>query len=706
VGWRIGIDVGGTFTDLVLYDDRSHQLSAEKVPSVRTDPSEGILYGIQRLLRTAEVSPASVEYVAHGTTVATNSLLERTGARTALITTKGFRDLLEIARQKRPSLYNLLAQKPVPLVPRRRRYEVAERVMADGSIRTPLRLVDIDRVLEQIDGDPSDGRVEALAICFLYSFLSPDHERQVLERARARFPSLAIAASHEVQPEFREYERLSTTVANAYLAPQMSAYVRAFGRRMAELGVENAPYINQSNGGTISVEEAARVPVRTVLSGPSAGVAGAAWIAAQAGFDPIATFDMGGTSTDVAFVRDGTPTVSFEREIGGITLRGPTLDIHTVGAGGGSIAWRDSGGALKVGPQSAGADPGPACYRRGGTDPTVTDANLVLGRLAPAGLAGGTVALDIARAEAALQPFAHDLGMSILEAAEGILRVVNTNMANAVRVVTVRRGVDTTGLTLVAFGGAGPLHGVELADELGIPKVAVPPGPGLLCALGLLVEDLRTDLVRTHLELLQPAGLSRVKSRFADMETEVHRWLDREEVPRARRRLERWLDLRYVGQNFEISVPASGAMGRNGDCSTLRKRFLERHEQVYGFAAPDEPIQVVNLRLIGRGVVNPPKLARLPRGRNSKGAPILGHRDVYVDNQTGFVQCRLYARSQLRAGQLIAGPAVIEQFDSTTWLPPLHEAAVDDLGFLVIRRAESRRHQRPARAREVEVSLV
>ena len=687
MGYRLGIDVGGTFTDLVLYDDVSSALSIEKVPSVPADPADGIVQGIVRLLRAAGVAPAAVGYVAHGTTAATNALLERKGARTALITTKGFRDLLEIARQKRPALYDLHARKPVPLVPRHRRYEVAERVMTDGRVRTPLDLEEVERVLARIAAEPSaGGPVEALAICFLYSFLAPDHERQVLERARARFPSLAIVASNEVHPEFREYERLSTTVANAYLAPRMSAYVRAFRRRVEELGIPALPYINQSNGGTMSVEEAARVPVRTALSGPSAGVAGAAWIAAQTGFDAIATFDMGGTSTDVAFVHGGTPSLAFEREIGGVMLRVPTLDIHTVGAGGGSIAWRDSGGALKVGPQSAGADPGPACYGRGGEAPTVADANLILGRLGPTGLAGGTVPLDPARAEAAIGRLARELGLSPLEAARGVVRVVNANMANAVRVVTVQRGVDPTGLTLVPFGGAGPLHAGELAQELGIPTLAVPPAPGLLCALGLLVEDLRTDAVRTHLALLQPDGLAALAARFAEMERDAMHWLDRESVPAARRRLERWLDLRYVGQNFELLVPVPEETWRDGDCAALRRRFLETHEQVYGFAAEDEPVQVVNVRLVARGLADPPRLARLPRGGAEASAAEVGRRGVYVDDAQGVVPCPVYARARLLAGQRIAGPAVVEQFDATTWLLPRQEAVVDDLGFLVIRR--------------------
>jgi N-methylhydantoinase A len=687
VAYRLGIDVGGMFTDLVLYDEGSQSLVVEKVPSVPADPSEGIVEGIVRLLRRAGVAPAAVDHVAHGTTVATNALLEKTGARTALITTRGFRDLLEIARQKRPALYDLLARKPAPLVPRGRRFEVDERVLADGEVRVPLDAAGVERVLDAIEAASADAPIEALAICFLYAFLAPEHERDVADRARKRLPGVAVVASHEVHAEFREYERLSTTVANAYLAPRMSAYVGAFRTRVEALGIRATPYINQSNGGTMSVDEAVRLPVRTALSGPSAGVAGAAWIAGQAGFDAIATFDMGGTSTDVAFVRGGAPSLAFEREIGGVVLRAPTLDIHTVGAGGGSIAWRDSGGALKVGPQSAGADPGPACYGRGGRLPTVTDANLVLGRLGAAGLLGGAVPLDAGRAEAAVDALARELGLGRIEAARGIVRVVNASMANAVRLVTVQRGVDPTGLTLVPFGGAGPLHAGELARDLGVRAIAVPPGPGLLCALGLLVEDLRTDAVRTHLAPLDAAALPALAAHFESLEVDAIGWLDRERVPAGRRRLERWLDLRYIGQNFELLVPVPEETWIAGDCAVIMRRFFEAHERVYGFAADDEPVQVVNVRLVARGLADPPALARLPRAASDASIARVARRDVHLGDARGVVACDVYDRARLLAGHRIEGPAVIEQFDATTWLLPGQEARVDDLGFLVVQEA-------------------
>jgi N-methylhydantoinase A len=680
MGYRLGIDVGGTFTDLVLFSEESGTLVVEKVPSVPSDPSEGIMDGIRRILERAGALPADVAYVAHGTTVATNTLLQRHGARTALITTRGFRDLLEIARQRRPSLYDLRAPKPRVLVRRKLRREVPERVMADGTVRTPLDLAAVDGVLDQLAGED----IEALAVCLLYSFLHPDHERAVVERARRRLPGVAVSASSEVLPEFREYERLSTTVANAYLLPRMARYVRAFSRRVADAGIRPAPYINQSNGGTISIDEAARAPVRTVLSGPSAGVMGAAWLARHRGISSLVTFDMGGTSTDVSFVKDGVPTQAFEREIDGIPLRVAGLDIETIGAGGGSIARRDSGGALRVGPESAGAHPGPACYARGGSAATVTDANLLLGRLGPDGLLGGGMPLDTAAAAAAVDALAGALALSSVEAARGIVAVVNANMAGAVRLVTVQRGVDPAGLALLAFGGAGPLHAGALARELGIRTIVVPPSPGLLCALGLLVEDLRMDAVRTSVTRLDADALDRLDKLFAEMDAEAVAWLERERVPPARRSLERWLDMRYMGQNYELLVPVPDEVWQIRRIEPLRQRFLALHEAAYGYAASDEPIQVVNARLVARGRPDPPVLPRSPAGRGDASSAVKARRRVFFEDADGFVECPVYDRGGLGAGHVVAGPAVVEQFDSTTLIHPGQKAEVDDLGFLLI----------------------
>ncbi|MBI4608702.1 MAG: hydantoinase/oxoprolinase family protein [Candidatus Rokubacteria bacterium] len=682
MGYRIGIDVGGTFTDLALLNEETGVLIVGKVPSTPSDPSEGILHGISRILAEAGASPGQIGYLAHGTTVSTNTLLQRKGARVGLITTRGFRDLLEIARQRRPSLYDLHVPKPAPLIPRALRIEVAERVMADGSVRLPLDLAEVDRALE---GLAREG-VEALAVCFLYAYRSPDHERRVLERARSLMPNVFCSASHEVLPEFREYERLTTTVVNAYLGSVLVGYIQAFRRRVRELGIVAVPYINQSNGGTIGIDEAARAPVKTLLSGPSAGVAGAAWLAQKAGVSSVVTFDMGGTSTDVSFVRDGTPALAFEREIAGVPIRIPALDIHTIGAGGGSIAWRDSGGALMVGPQSAGADPGPACYGRGGTEPTVTDANLLLGRLSPKGLLGGRMPLDLARAGEVIAKLGEALDLSAVGTARGIIKVVNANMARALRVVTVQRGVDPTRLALLAFGGAGPLHAGALARELGIRTILVPPGPGILCALGLLVEDLRADAVRTWVGRLDAQALDELEPIFTALEADATAWLDRERVPPERRQLARWLDLRYEGQNYELLVPVPDEVWRERSAEGLRQRFLQVHEATYGFSAEAEPIQVVNARLVARGVPDQPEIPRRKPGALDASAALLGRRHVDFD-EAGVLDCPVYDRARLVAGNRLAGPGVIEQFDSTTLLHPGQEALVDELGVLIITEA-------------------
>jgi N-methylhydantoinase A len=681
MGYRLGIDVGGTFTDLVLFSEDSGALVVEKVPSVPADPAQGIVDGIVRILATAGAAPGAVGYAAHGTTVATNTLLQRHGARTALITTEGFRDLLEIARQRRPSLYDLHAPKPRVLVRRKLRRELPERVISDGTVRRPLDPQAVDRVLSELAGED----IEALAVCFLYSFLHPEHERLVVERAGERLPGVAVCASSDVLPELREYERLSTTVANAYLLPRMASYVRAFSRRVADLGIACTPYINQSNGGTISIDEAARAPVRTVLSGPSAGVMGAVWLAAELGLDSLVTFDMGGTSTDVSLVSDGRPALTFEREIDGIPLRVAGLDIHTIGAGGGSIAWRDSGGALRVGPESAGAHPGPACYARGGTAATVTDANLLLGRLGPEGLLGGAMKLHIDAAGAAIEPLAQALALSPIDTARGIVAMVNANMAGAVRLVTVQRGVDPGGLALLAFGGAGPLHAGALARELGIRTVVVPPSPGLLCALGLLVEDLRTDAVRTCVARLDADAVGGLDKLFAEMEAEAVGWLERERVPADRRSLERWLDMRYAGQNYELLVQVPDEVWTGRRIEPLRERFLAQHETAYGYAAADEPIQIVNARIVARGRPDPPRLPRIPRASSRVPARPTGRRQVYFESAGGFVDTPVYGRRHLGADHVIVGPAVIEQFDSTTLLHPGQRAEADEVGFLLIR---------------------
>jgi N-methylhydantoinase A len=675
---RLGVDVGGTFTDVALWDDASHRLSVFKLATVPHDPAEGILSGILVITERERIAPSELHFVAHGTTVATNALLEGKGARTALITTRGFRDLLEIARQKRPHLYDLQADKTAPLVPRDLRLELRERLLADGSVLDTLRGEEVDEALATLGGvDP-----EAIAVCFLYSFLDPTHERQVAARIRERLPGCYVSLSSEVSPEFREYERLATTVLNAYLGPLIGRYVGRFGENVRALGVPRAPYINQSNGGIISVSTAVRHPVRTLLSGPSAGVMGAAWVARQAGYESLITFDMGGTSTDVARVEGGQPILTRERTINGQPVRIPALEIESVGAGGGSIAWVDSGGALKVGPESAGAHPGPACYGRGSRQATVTDANVVLGRLNATHLLDGRMPLHLDLATLAVEELATRLALSPLDTARGILSVVQTNMLGAIRVVSVRKGYDPRAYTMVAFGGAGPLHAGALARDLGIRQVLIPAVPGIVCALGLLVEPLRLDLVRTRVGLLDALTVDDLDSLFGEMEREADDWLEQESVPPARRRRRRAVDMRYLGQNFELTVPEPpGPLG----LGALRSAFEREHERVYGYAASDEPVQVVAFRLTALGEIDGVTFPTSPETANLEpDEACIGQRPVYFDEKAGFVRTAVYRRERLSSGHRLIGPAVVEQMDSTTLILPGQQARVDQWANLLI----------------------
>jgi N-methylhydantoinase A len=679
---KLGVDVGGTFTDLALWDAGRHRLTVFKLPSVPGDPSEGILAGIRGISERDGVAASALGFIAHGTTVATNALLEKRGARAALLTTRGFRDLLEIARQKRPELYDLQADKPIPLVPRDLRFEVSERLLPDGGALEKLTPESVGTALDALAA--ATAGVEAIAVCFLYSFLDPGHERLAGALIRERFPDCYVSLSSDVSPEFREYERLSTTVLNAYLGPIISRYIQRFDDEVRRLGVPSAPYINQSNGGIISVADAVQHPVRTLLSGPAAGVMGAAWVASQAGLGSILTFDMGGTSTDVARVDRGQPVTASERTIDGYPVRIPSLEIESVGAGGGSLAWVDSGGALKVGPQSAGASPGPACYGRGGLQPTVTDANVVLGRLSGSHLLDGQMALRSELASRAIAALAADLGLPPVDAARGVLSVVQANMLAAIRLVSVRKGYDPRRDTLVAFGGAGPLHAAALARDLGIRQVLVPPAPGILCALGLLVEPLRLDVVRTRVEALDALTVTDLARRFEHIEAEAQRWLDRESVPRARCRLLRAVDMRYLGQNFELTVPVPPALW-TGDLGALKHAFLTEHERVYGYATEDEAIQIVNIRLTALGEPEPLDLPVLPRAAGpDAGAARTSERNVYFQEAGGFVPTPVYRRERLRSGHHIAGPAIVEQMDCTTVILPGQRAVVDDRANLLI----------------------
>ncbi len=683
--YRLGVDVGGTFTDLVLYDVETNEIELTKTPSTPANQAEGVTTGIGMLIDRLGVPPAEIGFFIHGTTVATNTLLERKGAQTALVVTEGFRDVLQVGRQDRPDLYDWRIPRTEPLVPRRLRFEVGERVLYTGEVRMPLRAGDVDSVVERL----KETGVEAVAVCLLHSYANPEHETAVGRALRDALPGVAVSLSHEILPEFKEFERMSTTVINSYVSPVIGRYVTNLKAGIADAGIGSELYIMQSNGGTMRAASAVERPVHTILSGPAAGVIGSVAIAKRAGQQNTISVDMGGTSFDVTLSYEGEVRQTRESEIERLPIKVPMVDIHTLGAGGGSIAWIDPGGALRVGPKSAGADPGPACYGRGGKEATVTDANLVLGRLNPERFLGGRMELDVDRAREAIgERVAGPLGLGVEECAEGIVRVVNASMIKGIRVVSVAKGYDPRDFCLVAFGGAGPVHSAELAEELDIPRVLVPVAPGVTSAMGLLMADLRHDFVRTVLRSGDELTHEELGTRFSEMEGEALARMRQEGVDAGSVTLVRLADVRYAGQGYELEVTVpSGALGE-AEMRGVESRFHEAHRQMYGYATLDRPIEAVNLRVTALTTLPQPDLA--PAQLNGRRNP---HEARESDRQAYFrgrlVHTSIYNRSLLRPGDVVDGPAIIEQEDSTTVVWEGQTSTVDAYSNLLLERAAS-----------------
>jgi N-methylhydantoinase A len=685
--WRVGVDSGGTFTDICLFDEQAGRIETWKVPSTPDDPSRGIAQGVEegmrRVASQAKNPAAPIVYFGHGTTVATNALIQHRGVKTGLVTTDGFRDLLEIGRQKRPDLYDIQADKPKTLVPRDLRLEVPERLRHTGEVDTPL---DEDRMRAAARVLKAAG-VKAVAVSFLYGFIRPDHEKRAVKILREEMPDAFISAGHEIAPEFREYERLSTVVLNAYLGPVMENYIRRLSPRLEALGMTATPHLTQSNGGVIGFATAAEMPVRTVLSGPSTGVVGAQAIGKLAGFEDLITFDMGGTSTDVALLQGGRCRLAAEATVHGYPIKAPMLDIHTVGAGGGSIAYIDSGGLLKVGPRSAGADPGPACYDKGNEEPAVTDANVVLQTLNPQHLLGGRMKIRRDLAEQAIARLAGRLGLGVPQTAQGILSVVTANMARAIRVISVQRGHDPRDYTLMAFGGAGPLHAARLARELEIGRVLVPANPGILCAMGLLLTDLRADFAATRLMPATETSTADVAEGFAALAERAGRWFEHEGIAAADRRITRTADMRYHGQNYELSVAVPDGPVSTATLHALSTGFADVHRQRYGFAADGDPVQIVTLRVEATGTVRKAELRAHPEAGPDASGAIAQRRKVWLAEAGDFVDTPIYGREALRPGNRFAGPAIVEQMDATTLVPPGWTARVDAYLNLILEAA-------------------
>ncbi len=670
---RIGIDIGGTFTDFVYFNEMTGQFATAKVLSTPADPAEAVLSQLtinnEQLSKTQHSTLNTQNYtIVHGSTVATNALLERKGALTALITTAGFRDVLEIGRQNRPDIYDLFSCRPPALVPPQLRFELPERVDHHGQPLQRLEPASLEPLIEQL----SAAQVSSVAVSLLFAFLYPGHEQLIARRLRQA--GFFVSPSHEILPEFREYERTSTTVVNAYVSPVMDRYL---ARLEQESGAADFR-VMQSNGGSISTGQARREAVRCVLSGPAGGVVGARYVAEAAGFHQLLTFDMGGTSTDVSLCA-GDIRVTTEAEIGGLPLRIPIIDIHTVGSGGGSIASVDAGGALRVGPHSAGADPGPVCYGRGGRQPTVTDANLILGRLAADRFLGGQMVLDVAAAKAALHQLGQSAGLVAAPrltlaqtAARGVVQVVNAHMERALRLISVQRGHDPRDFTLVSFGGAGGLHAVELARSLAIPRVLIPPNAATLSAFGMLAADVVKDYVQT---VMRPGATP-----YAELEARLNPLLEQgqadlagEGVLAAAISMERLLDMRYEGQSYELAVPLS---------PNFIADFHAAHEQSYGHSEPAMPVEIVNLRLRAVGRLPRPALPRAAPDRVKSAAVPFDWRPVVLAH--GVVAAPFFNGAELQPGQQLAGPALIVHPDTTIFLGPQDQVQVDEYKNLII----------------------
>jgi N-methylhydantoinase A len=677
---QIGVDIGGTFTDIVALD-RTGRLALTKVPSTPKDLLEGIGAAVTQVLALAGARPADVERFIHGTTVATNAILEQKGAVTAILTTEGFEDVLELGRMKRSRMYDLAMDPEVPtfLAPRRRRLGVRERLDARGQVLVPLDEDAVRRAVQALRAQA----VQAMAICYLFSFVNPAHERRTREIVAELAPEISVSLSSDVDPTFREYERLCVTAFDAYLGPVVKRYLAGLADTLRGLGVPGVPLIMRSRGGIVSAALAAQQPVTLFLSGPAGGVIGAGFAAERSGVRDFVSLDMGGTSNDVAVVRDGTPLLASEGAIGPYPVRTPMVDVNTIGAGGGSIAWIDAAGGLRVGPRSAGADPGPACYGRGGDEATVTDASVVLGYLNPARFAGGTLALDAAAAERAVAAVGRRLGVDAVAVAAGIHRVVNARMADQIRLVTIKRGYDPRQFSLVVLGGAGPVHGAALAAEMGMAEVLVPEAPGVLAAFGLLAAAIEHHHARTLQARTDAADLDAVNRCLGELDAAGRGRMREESVPPDQVRVAYAADMRYVGQAYELEVPITAPVARERMPEILAA-FHAVHERVYGYARTQQPVEFVNLRAVHTYPLPRPVVTQAARATGTLADARLGERRAYFG---AFVPTAIYERARLPLGARLAGPAIVEQNDTTTVIPPGVTALLDDAGNLHLRRA-------------------
>jgi N-methylhydantoinase A len=695
MAWRIGVDIGGTFTDVALVEETSGRIGVAKVPTTPADPADGVLRALEVAMRRYAVAPDAVGLLSHATTIVTNAILEEKGARAALVTTRGFRDVLELRRSARANLYDLFQDAPATLIPRRRRFEISERVGADGAVVTPLAEDEIEPLIAALRA----ARVDAIAVALVFSFLNPAHEKTLGARLAAAFPDVPIFLSSDVLPEIKEFERTSTTAVCAYVGPVLASYLARLEEAARKQSLPPL-YLMGSNGGVLAAAEAMAMPAVVVESGPAAGVVAAALVARQTGRKNLLSFDMGGTTAKASLVRDGRYETTTEYEVGGASsmtramngtghpIRVPVIDLAEVSAGGGSIAWIDRAGALRVGPRSAGADPGPACYARGGTEPTVTDCDLLLGYLDQRSLLGGELKIDRAAAEDAVRTrLAEPLGIDTRRAAAAVIDVVNNAMAEVLKIVSVQRGHDPRDFALAPFGGAGPLHAAALAAELGIAEVICPPIPGAFSALGLVGTDLKRDYVQTLFVTTDEADPAAVEAAFAALEKRGDAMLAKAGVAADRRRFERSVDARYRRQSYELMVPVAPGAIEHATLGTIAEAFHARHRQTYGHDNRDEPVQLVSVRVAAIGAI--PRLIVRDAPAAAGSDAVKSRREVWF-RDVGAIEALVYDRARMPAGLAVGGPAVIESLESTILVPPQWVATMNEDGFVVMTRSKGK----------------
>ena len=691
--YSVAVDVGGTFTDIVLCNLATNEQLVHKTPSTPEDPSIGFLTGLKEILAANSVQASQVKHVFHGTTIATNTIIEGKGAKAGLITCEGFRDVLEIAYQTRPSLYDIFYDKPTPLIPRYLSRGVTQRTGPDGETVVPL---DEDSVRSVADLFLKE-QVEAVAVALLHAYKNPEPERRIAEILAEICPELPVVLSSDNSPEYREYPRTSTTVVNTVLLPRVGPYIANLEEKLEARGIRSGLHLMSSSGGIIAANIAKRQPVQMVESGPAAGVIGAAFVAARSGYENLLALDIGGTTAKLAVVNDGQPKIAEQFEVGasavanvtaqrgqGYPVLTPVISLVEIGAGGGSIAHLDPGGALTVGPQSAGADPGPACYGQGGNEPTLTDANLVLGRINPDFFLGGEAKLDVELArQAVMEHAARPTGLDLLEAANAIIDIANAKMVSALYFISVEQGIDPRDYVLVPSGGAGPMQAVSIAKALGVTKVLIPPTPGLNSAVGMLATDLKHEVVRTHMQETMHTDPGKLAGIYEELEAATRSLLQEQEVSDADITVTREAGMCYVGQSYQLQVSLPDTIDDH-TAARLAEAFHSRHAETYGFANEQEPTQIVNLRVVGIGAVDRPVLQQLDDATDSASRAIKGTRQVYFSESNGLIDVDLYDREKLVAGDTFSGPAIVEQMDTTIVVSPDTRVVVEKSGNLII----------------------